>query len=161
MSTDLGLGLSLVDNPVAAGGGETEQAEEELVVLPPQLQRIGALGETQYAACDFGWTFADDACFKVFGDGILGQPLGWADAEEACLKMGSQTHLTSVTSEEQHSSWCSTSVAEPGWWLQHMDWAQWQHSRLPRRSVFCVERRRASRIRSLGIRPSRRKRRRR
>eukprot|EP01046_Picozoa_sp_COSAG06_P026006 COSAG06_NODE_2215_length_7325_cov_5.038887_10_plen_123_part_00 len=44
MPTDLGLGTSLVDNPVAADG---ETGEEELVLLlPPQLQRIGALLST-------------------------------------------------------------------------------------------------------------------
>ena len=60
-------------------------------------------GGAQHAACDFGWTFADDACFKLFGtsNGVQGEPLGWADAEEACQEMGSQTHLASVTSEEQ------------------------------------------------------------
>jgi hypothetical protein len=52
-----GLGLSLVDNPVAlgrdddleAGGGghdESDDEEEELVELPAQLQRIGALLST-------------------------------------------------------------------------------------------------------------------
>jgi hypothetical protein len=58
-------------------------------------------GGSQHASCEFGWTFADDACFKLFGDGVLGEPLDWADAEEACQGMGSQTHLASVTSEEQ------------------------------------------------------------
>jgi hypothetical protein len=51
-----GLGLSLVDNPVAlgrddleaAGGGhdESDDEDEELVELPAQLQRIGALLST-------------------------------------------------------------------------------------------------------------------
>ena len=77
-----------------------------LAVFGPTLEgELGLAGScaggAQHAACDFGWTFADDACFKLFGDGILGQPLGWADAEEACLEMGSPTHLASVTSEEQ------------------------------------------------------------
>eukprot|EP01046_Picozoa_sp_COSAG06_P037869 COSAG06_NODE_4317_length_4368_cov_3.983134_1_plen_652_part_00 len=76
-----------------------------LGVLGPMLEgelglAAGASG-AQHAACDFGWTFADGACFKLFGDGVLGQPLGWAEAEEACHEMGSQTHLASVTSEEQ------------------------------------------------------------
>eukprot|EP01046_Picozoa_sp_COSAG06_P026994 COSAG06_NODE_2358_length_7012_cov_4.376826_1_plen_654_part_00 len=77
-----------------------------LAVFGPTLE--GELGLTaslsggaQHASCKFGWTVADDACFKLFGDGILGQPLSWADAEEACQGMGSQTHLASVTSEEQ------------------------------------------------------------
>lgn len=53
MSTDLGLGLglSIVDNPIAAGGRDalgagSQEEEEELVVLPEQLQRIGALLST-------------------------------------------------------------------------------------------------------------------
>ena len=33
------------------------------------------VGGSQHASCEFGWTFADDACFKLFGDGILGEPL--------------------------------------------------------------------------------------
>lgn len=61
----------------------------------------GSCGDAQHAACNFGWTFADDSCFKLFGDNVLGVPLGWADAEEACQEMDSQTHLASVTSAEQ------------------------------------------------------------
>ena len=72
---------------------------------PTFLGEVGLEGANcatgQHASCEFGWTFADDTCFKLFGDGILGQPLGWTDAEEACQAMGSQTHLASVTSEEQ------------------------------------------------------------
>ena len=56
----------------------------------------------QHAACPYGWTFADDKCFKLFGDdGIAEPPLFWAAAEEACHLMGMDTHLASVTSGEQ------------------------------------------------------------
>jgi hypothetical protein len=77
-----------------------------IVVFGPTLETElglagGSCGSAQHAACDFGWTFADDSCFKLFGDGVLGVPLGWAAAEEACQAMGSQMHLASVTSEEQ------------------------------------------------------------
>ena len=41
---------------------------------------------------------------KLFGDGVLGVPLGWAAAEEACQAMGSQMHLVSVTSAEQQQA---------------------------------------------------------
>ena len=51
--------------------------------------------------CPFGWTYADDACFKLFGDDIINTPLPWLEAEEACVWMGAQTHLASITSEEQ------------------------------------------------------------
>eukprot|EP01046_Picozoa_sp_COSAG06_P007568 COSAG06_NODE_371_length_16707_cov_57.805576_12_plen_279_part_00 len=73
---------------------------------PTFLGEVGLKGangasSAQHASCEFGWTFADDTCFKLFGDGILGQPLGWAAAEEACQDMGSSVHLASVTSEEQ------------------------------------------------------------
>ena len=50
-----------------------------LAVFGPTLE--GELGLTaslaggaQHASCEFGWTFADDVCFKLFGDGVLGQP---------------------------------------------------------------------------------------
>ena len=75
-----------------------------LVAIGPTLLGEAGLdaacgsGGSQHASCDFGWTFADDACFKLFGDDA---PLSWADAEEACQEMGSQTHLASVTSAEQ------------------------------------------------------------
>ena len=62
---------------------------------------LEASSGAQHAACEFGWTFADDSCIKLFGDGVLGEPLGWVDAEEACQAMDSQTHLASVTSAEQ------------------------------------------------------------
>eukprot|EP01051_Picozoa_sp_SAG22_P025270 SAG22_NODE_7406_length_742_cov_36.537455_1_plen_210_part_10 len=63
-------------------------------------------GGSQHASCASGWTFADDACFKLFGDGVLvGEPpLSWADAEEACQEMGSQTHLASVTSAKKQAA---------------------------------------------------------
>jgi hypothetical protein len=77
-----------------------------LAVVMPTIE--GELGLSpscysgaQHASCDFGWTFAGNACFKLFGDGVLGEPLGWTEAEEACQAMGLQTHLASVTSEEQ------------------------------------------------------------
>jgi hypothetical protein len=47
MAADLQLGMSLVDNPVAPDSGEADDsAQEELVVMPPQLQRFGALLST-------------------------------------------------------------------------------------------------------------------
>ena len=55
----------------------------------------------QHAACSYGWTFADDTCFKIFGDGIAEPALEWAAAERACHLMGMDTHLASVTSAEQ------------------------------------------------------------
>eukprot|EP01045_Picozoa_sp_COSAG04_P022723 COSAG04_NODE_2610_length_3859_cov_11.192553_2_plen_660_part_00 len=51
----------------------------------------------QHAACPFGWMFADDACFKLFGDGVL----PWAEAEAACLEKGEGAQLASVTSAER------------------------------------------------------------
>ena len=45
MPADLGLGTSLVDNRVAADG-ETGEEELVLLLLPPQLQRVGALLST-------------------------------------------------------------------------------------------------------------------
>ena len=57
-------------------------------------------GGAQHGSCPFGWTFADGACFKLFG-GVLGEPLGWVDAEEACLQHGSEVHLAGITSAEQ------------------------------------------------------------
>ena len=102
-----------------------------LAVFGPTLE--GELGLTaslaggaQHASCEFGWTFADDSCFKLFGDGVLGQPLGWADAEVACQEMGSQTHLASVTSEEQQRAvqhLASSSEAQ-GIWIGLNDMAE-------------------------------------
>jgi hypothetical protein len=72
-------------------------------------------GTHQHAACDFGWTFADDACFKLFGDSLLAKSLAWADAEEACQEMGSQTHLASVTSEEQQQAVQHVAAGSKAW----------------------------------------------
>lgn len=61
--------------------------------------------EGQHAACPYGWTFADDTCFKLFGNGMtrLGNTEGleWTAAEEACHNMGMDMHLASITSVEQ------------------------------------------------------------
>jgi hypothetical protein len=91
------------------------------------LEATCTRGGAQHASCDFGWTFADDACFKLFGDGVLGQPLGWADAEEACLQMGSNTHLASVTSEEQQvavAMWLLARVESGEVWIGLNDLAE-------------------------------------
>ena len=77
-----------------------------IAVFGPTIMReVGLAGScaggAQHAVCKFGWTFADDACFKKFGDPVLGQRLGWVDAEEACQELGDAIHLASVTSAEQ------------------------------------------------------------
>lgn len=75
---------------------------------PTYLGEVGlatscvAGSSTQHPACEFGWTFANNKCFKLFGDGVIGEPLNWVDANEMCEKMGPhQTHLASITSKEQ------------------------------------------------------------
>ena len=51
-------------------------------LLQGEIELMSSLASgAQHASCEFGWTFGDDTCFKLFGDGILGQPLSWADAE--------------------------------------------------------------------------------
>ena len=102
-----------------------------LAVFGPTLE--GELGLTaslansaQHVSCEFGWTFADDSCFKLFGDEILGPPLSWADAEEACQAMGSQnqTHLASVTSEERQRAVQHVAAGNGFVWIGLNDMAQ-------------------------------------
>ena len=81
-------------------------------------------GGSQHASCDFGWTFADDACFKLFGDGVMGEPLEWAAAEEACQEMGSETHLASVTSEEQQRAVAHLAATTDFIWIGLNDMAE-------------------------------------
>ena len=68
-----------------------------------------------HSACPFGWTFADDSCFKLFGDKV-GNPLSWVDAEEACATLGyADTHLASITSQEQQLAVAHMASGRAAW----------------------------------------------
>ena len=71
----------------------------------------------QLAHCPFGWEFADDSCFRLYGaqssdeapieaehmvtsDFGADASLTWADAELACSALGVGTHLATLASKE-------------------------------------------------------------
>lgn len=71
----------------------------------------------QLAHCPFGWEFADDSCFRLFGaqpsnqapidgeqmvtsDFEADASLTWADAELACAALGVGIHLATLASKE-------------------------------------------------------------
>eukprot|EP01046_Picozoa_sp_COSAG06_P029243 COSAG06_NODE_2697_length_6436_cov_8.420546_3_plen_654_part_00 len=110
-------------------------------------------GGGQHGSCEFGWTFADGSCFKLFGDDALGTPLGWAEAEEECRLLGS--HLASVTSAEQQAAvgrlaggtnrvWIGLNdMAEEGSFvwsdgepLEYSNWYHWDESQTGRDYCF-------------------------
>ena len=78
---------------------------------PAVLHEAGAGscgGVSSHASCQFGWTFAGGGCFQIFGaEQVPGvgtaalERMAWADAEDACRQMGPDTHLASVSNEEQ------------------------------------------------------------
>ena len=70
---------------------------------PTLLGELGMGGQVpgQHSSCPFGWTFAEDACYKLLGDGLLHKPLPWSEAEASCQQQGPDSHLASVTGAEQ------------------------------------------------------------